>query len=127
LLTGLIGRYSAGAVAVAAAASGVLLALGMPADALGLMSGAVLSALNFHATGRFIEQARLAAEADRQPPAGRAVMGFLLRYLILGAALLILILGAGLPAVPTVLGVAAVPVTIYLWQIARLLTGGWRP
>jgi hypothetical protein len=31
-----------------------------------------------------------------------------------------------LPPATTVAGLAAVPLTIYLWQIGRLLTGRWR-
>jgi hypothetical protein len=115
------------------------------------MCGALISGVNFLATGRFLSHARQAASRSGSPAAAAngaaGVMGqvddeeerrsqvaasnqaafrFVIRYLFIGAVLVLLILGFGLPPATTVLGVAAVPLTIYVWQMGRLLTGGWR-
>ncbi len=133
-------KISAGALGLAAVASAVLLLLGHPHHALGIMCGALLSGLNFLATGQVLIRARGDAartsisgiadsEAERRQQiaaSSQAAFRFVLRYLIIGAVLALLILGFGLPAATTVLGVAAVPLTIYVWQMGRLLTGGWR-
>lgn len=131
------GRYTLGAVALSLAVSAGLLIRGTPLDAAGLMAGALLSSANFLATSRFLDASRRAARTVAAPGASdqaaadphaatRAALGFVFRYFVLGAALALLILVAGLPAVPTVLGVAALPLTIYLWQMVRLFTRGWR-
>ncbi len=150
-LWGATWKISSGALGLAAVASAVLLSLGYPQDALGLMCGALISGINFLATGRFLSHARQAAssrgsmagpaadtagamgqvdtEAERRrqvAASNQAAFRFVIRYLFIGAVLVLLILGFGLPAATTVLGVAAVPLTIYVWQMGRLLTGGWR-
>lgn len=150
-LWGTTWRVSAGALALAAVASAVLLSIGRPLDAAGLLVGALISGANFLATGRFLQRARgAAAHSAASPPpeseqavpspvprseletrrlvaaSNRAAFGFVVRYLAIGALLVVLILGFGLPPATTVLGVAAVPLTIYLWQMGRIVTGGWR-
>lgn len=125
----MIGRYSIGAIGLAAAAGLVFLLLGEPMQATGLLAGSILSAANFYATSRVLVRARdaRAGTGGTDPVGGmRTVAGFMIRYFLLGGVLVLLILVAGLPAVPTLLGVAAVPLTIYLWQILKLLTGRWR-
>jgi hypothetical protein len=150
-LWGATWRISAGALGLTAVASAVLLSLGHPQDALGLLCGSFISGLNFLATGRFLSRARLAAssqaseagpdsevvgamertdaEAERRRQvalSNQAAFRFVIRYVFIGAVLALLILGFGLPPATTVLGVAAVPLTIYVWQMGRLLTGRWR-
>ncbi|MFO7769084.1 MAG: ATP synthase subunit I [bacterium] len=121
-------RYALGALVLAAAGAAGLTAAGRPTDALGLLAGAVLSSSNFLATSLFMHEMRSAARQGRDPIAAghRSAAGFILRYLLLGGILLLLVLVAGLPPVTTVLGLAAVPLTIYLWQMGRLVTGRWR-
>jgi hypothetical protein len=121
------GRITAGTLVLSAAGALTLAALGGGRDGIGLFAGALVSALNFLATSRFIARARDAVRRTGEDlPGTRAVLGFILRYLVIGLALVILILGLGLPAVATVFGVALVPLTIYLWQMGLLLTGRWR-
>jgi hypothetical protein len=140
-------KVGAGALGLAIAASAVFILTGRPLDGAGLLCGALISIVNFRATSRFLgrvsQQARREADAygGRRPEAGpafeaqesrrvaasnRAAFGFILRYLAIGVLLVLLILVVGLPPATTVLGVAAVPLTIYLWQISRLLTGKWK-
>ena len=142
-LWGTTWKISAGALGLAAAAAAVLLFLGHSHHALGLMCGAFLSGLNFLATGQVLDRARKEAKASAERTAddgpdseeerrqriaasNQAAFRFVLRYVIIGAVLALLILGFGLPPATTILGVAAVPLTIYVWQMGRLLTGGWK-
>jgi hypothetical protein len=125
-------RIVVGAVGLSAAAGLLLTLLGRGRDGLGLLCGAIVSALNFLATSRFLGRVRDAAGAAGGGGAGalpdpRAAYAIIMRYLALGLVLAILIVGAGLPAPATILGVAAVPLTLYLWPIGLLLTGRWRP
>jgi hypothetical protein len=120
-------RIVVGAVGLSAAAGLLLTLLGRGRDGLGLLCGAIVSALNFLATSRFLGRVRDAAGAAGALPDPRAAYAIIMRYLALGLVLAILIVGAGLPAPPTILGVAAVPLTLYLWPIGLLLTGRWRP
>jgi len=69
-LWGTTWRISAGAMGLAAAISAVLLSLGHSRDALGLMCGALISGVNFLATGRFLSHARLAAGRSGSLAAG---------------------------------------------------------
>ena len=140
-------KVGAGALGLAVTASAVFFLTGRSLDGVGLFCGALISTVNFLATSRFLgrvsREARREADAygGRRPEAGpaleaernrrvaasnRAALGFILRYLVIGVLLVLLILVAGLPPATTVLGVAAVPLTIYLWQMSRLLTGKWK-
>jgi hypothetical protein len=121
-------RIVVGAAGLSAAAALLLTFLGRGRDALGLLCGATVSALNFLATSRFLGRVRDAAGGGKgAPPDARAAYAIIMRYLAMGLILAILIVGAGLPAPATILGVAAVPLTLYLWPMSMLLTGRWRP
>jgi hypothetical protein len=123
----LAGRITAGTLLLSAAGAFTLAALGQGRAGVGLFAGALVSALNFLATSRFIGQARDTVRRTGEGlPGARAALGFILRYLVMGLTLVILILGLGLPAAATIFGVAVVPLTIYLWQMGLLLTGRWR-